>query len=278
MKTYILAIILSLIAFNINAQQAGNLTTGNLTAGLISGNGAGLTNISAIANSGSGLGITNNQITLVNAAGNSANDLYSASSGNFSYLALGYNGAQGAEIGYVGSAGQFFANSLQGDYVNKEVTGSHYMRLGTGAGNSTLDLAPGGGVATFNTNVVVSGNITGNGVGITNIQPFLIQTNFLLTKQYTNTYGCTITVSASVVTTTAAVAGDSSIALMAVSSPLVGGWTNTVGVGTTGSSLAVSYTNVLSIYVPTNSPYWFTNTSSGAGDTVSVLGGQIKYP
>ena len=129
-----------------------------------------------------------------------------------------------------------------------------------------------------NGNWSVAGTMTGNGVGVTNIQPFLIQTNFVLTKQYTNTYGCAITVSANVVTTTAAVAGDSSIALMAVSSPLVGGWTNTVGVGTTGSSLAVSFTNVLSIYVPTNSPYWFTNTSSGAGDTVSVLGGQIKYP
>ena len=119
---------------------------------------------------------------------------------------------------------------------------------------------------------------TFDGSGWTNIQPFLIQTNFILTKQYTNTYGCAITVSANVVTTTAAVVGESSIALMGVASPLVGGWTNTIGVQTTGSSLVVSYTNVLSNFIQTNSPYWFTNTSSGAGDTVSIIGGQIKYP
>ena len=119
---------------------------------------------------------------------------------------------------------------------------------------------------------------TFDGSALTNIQPFLIQTNFIINQRYTNTYGCTITVSANVVLTTAAVVGESSLALMAVSSPLVGGWTNTFGVQTTGGSLAVSYTNVLSNYIPTNSPYWFTNTSSGLGDTVSVLGGQIKYP
>ena len=117
-----------------------------------------------------------------------------------------------------------------------------------------------------------------DGMNITNIQPFLIQTNFIINQRYTNTYGCAITVSANVVLTTAAVVGESSLALMAVSSPLVGGWTNTIGVQTTGGSLAVSYTNTLSNYIPTNSPYWFTNTSSGPGDTVSVLGGQIKYP
>jgi len=151
-------------------QNAATLTIGTLPASSLPANG---------------FGITNSQLMEIS-SGTSANNLYSSASGNFSYLALGYNGTQGAEIGYVGSAGQFFVNSLQGDFVNKEVTGSHYMRLGTGAGNSTLDLATGGGVATFNTNLVVSGNITLPAIMTTN-QPSAANFNWSWIPPYSAT-------------------------------------------------------------------------------------------
>lgn len=132
-----------------------------------------------------------------------------------------------------------------------------------------------------------------NGNGITNInaanvsgtfpssaiQPIIIQTNFISGNLYSNTYGCGITVMAKIGNSVAAVNGASDMALVTTASPTIGGWTNDISYGTTiGVTIAMTYTNVLSLFVPTNSVYYFTNLSSGAGNSASVVGGQIKYP
>jgi hypothetical protein len=131
------------------------------------------------------------------------------------------------------------------------------------------------GIPLDGTVVKYTGSFFGSGAGI---QPTFIQTNFVLNQTYTNAYGVGITIQANVVNTLAAVAGDSSIALIAAALPVNGGWTNYCSFQSGVTTVAASYTNCLSIYVPTNALYWFTNVSAGAGNSVSIVGGQIKYP
>ena len=138
----------------------------------------------------------------------------------------------------------------------------------------------GGGLTNLNVT-----NLTGvtlpvlNGGNLTNLQTILVQTNFGSGQLYTNNYGSGIVVMAKVANTVAAVTGASDISLRAIASPANGGWTNSIAFGTTVAvTIAMTYTNVLSIFVPTNAVYCFTNLSTGAGNTANVVGGQIKYP
>ena len=140
----------------------------------------------------------------------------------------------------------------------------------------------GNGLNLTNLNVT---NLTGvtlpvlNGGNLTNLQTILVQTNFGSGQLYTNNYGSGIVVMAKVANTVAAVTGASDISLRAIASPANGGWTNSIAFGTTVAvTIAMTYTNVLSIFVPTNAVYCFTNLSTGAGNTANVVGGQIKYP
>jgi hypothetical protein len=58
----------------------------------------------------------------------------------------------------------------------------------------------------------------------------------------------------------------------------VGGITNLCAISTLTTSAVLHYTNQIGGYVPTNAIYWFTNLSTGSGNSATVNGGQIKYP
>lgn len=109
----------------------------------------------------------------------------------------------------------------------------------------------------------------------TNLNFTLIATNFLGNRLYTNFYGAPIQVTANAVLTPAAVAGGVAEAIQVRALTANGGATNTSGLQTTILSIVMSYTNVVTAYVPTNAVYCFTNLSTGTGNSASVQGGQI---
>lgn len=111
---------------------------------------------------------------------------------------------------------------------------------------------------------VVNGNVTNTVTGT------LIQTNFISGKLYTNIYGRPILATANATLATTGVSGNASLSLLAS-----GYLTNVFGMSTIVTSIAMSYTNVISMVVPASQTYTFTNTSAGAGDSSAVLGGQI---
>ena len=98
-----------------------------------------------------------------------------------------------------------------------------------------------------------------------------VQTNFVMNQYYTNKSGQMIMVSANAALTAAAASGDAQLDLMADQS---GGNTFTLlsrsGIGTTGSTIAESYTNAIVGVLSNNAVYYFTNTSSGAGDSATI--------
>lgn len=108
-----------------------------------------------------------------------------------------------------------------------------------------------------------------NQLAATNIAFTLTQTNFILNQVYTNTNTAPIQVSAMATIVTTGVSGNAGIALRVVNVQ-----TNTVGLNTLVTSIAMNYTNMLSGFVPSLGVYTFTNISSGAGDSASVSGGQ----
>lgn len=126
------------------------------------------------------------------------------------------------------------------------------------------------------------GSFAGNGNGLVNIPATsinhtIIQTNFISGGKYLNTFGVPIQVSANAVLTTAGVAGSACLSLKTDALNVNGGATNQVAISTLLASIAMNYTNYISITVPTNSTYYFTNNSTGAGDSATVVGGQIYY-
>jgi hypothetical protein len=140
----------------------------------------------------------------------------------------------------------------------------------------------------------LAGAFTGNGGGLTNLNasqlnsgtvplaqlplPVLMQTNFIDGQRYTNTYGWPLMIEATIILNTAAVAGSANESFCIQASPAVGGFTNVCAISTLTTSAALHYTNHISGFVPTNAIYWFTNLSTGTGNSGAVNGGQIKYP
>lgn len=121
---------------------------------------------------------------------------------------------------------------------------------------------------------------TGNGAGLTNLPTSalglrLISTNFGNGQIYTNNYGSTILATANAVLVTAGVSGQACLQLRNNATLANGGATNYSALSTLVTSIATSYTNSISLLIPTNSVYTFTNTSTGAGDSATVIGGQI---
>lgn len=108
--------------------------------------------------------------------------------------------------------------------------------------------------------------------------PVLIQTNFIDGQRYTNNYGWPLMINATVVLNTAGVVGAVNESFCIQASPAVGGITNVCAISTIAASGVLHYTNHIDGYVPTNAIYWFTNLSTGSGNSASVNGGQIKYP
>jgi hypothetical protein len=115
---------------------------------------------------------------------------------------------------------------------------------------------------------------TGGASASTNLST-IVQTNFISGAFYTNNYGVPLIVSANAVLTVAAVVGSPSLSLWIIAAPINGGVTNQSAMQSTALSIAMSYTNVIGGFVPTNAIWCFTNTSAGAGDVATVVGGQI---
>lgn len=104
---------------------------------------------------------------------------------------------------------------------------------------------------------------------ITNVASFtLIQTNWIDGSLNTNQTGRPIYVVTPCKLTTTGVSGNASYSLQ-----VPGQTTNQFGIATIVTSIAMSYTNQVSAFVPAGSTYTFTNTSSGAGDSGAILNG-----
>lgn len=131
---------------------------------------------------------------------------------------------------------------------------------------------------TTNNFYVDSGTINGNGSGITNISDFIpafIFTNLLVNTQYRNPSAsrpCQVS-GVSVGYTEAAVAGFCSAAIYTNGVAMLGG-TNaalTALGGLTGSP----FNSMVTFTLCPNSTFFFTNISSGAGNSAATSGGQI---
>lgn len=95
----------------------------------------------------------------------------------------------------------------------------------------------------------------------------IVNTNWILGGKYSFPYP--IQVSANACLTASAVAGSCDLEL-----EIIGNTTNRSAVQTTALSVAGSYTNFISGFVPANATFDFTNRSSGAGDSATINGGQ----
>lgn len=199
-----------------------------------------------------------------------------------------------------------FTNSLNGLFITNNLTSGNYL-LNTPAlsalfslPNTTLIQGASwtavNGVGTCFSGYAASWDTLTSGVIVTNLNfnsfdtttasllnsasigHKIIQTNWISGATYNNSYGIPITVSGTAgLTTAAGVAGAANLSLRCDALPLNGGWTNIYAVQTTALSLALNYTNYISLEIPTNANWTFTNISAGSGDSSTVLGGQIKY-
>lgn len=158
-------------------------------------------------------------------------------------------------------------------------TSTHRLSPGT-AGNTTNAAIPlssitqsgasGGQVAQWNGSAWVPTSPT-NGTAI----PITIQaTNFVLNTVYTNNSGTVIGVDASIALHGAAVVGSSAMDLYADQN---GGNNFTlqdrVAVSTLLTSIVTDYTNSLSGFITNLGTYYFTNSSTGAGNLSSIVPG-----
>jgi hypothetical protein len=226
-------------------------------------------------------------------AANGYDALYSNTSGQFNtadgYSALysntngGDNTAIGTSALYYNTSGSF--NTAIGEDALESATGSNNIALGYEAGSGINTGS--GNIDIGNTGLSTDTNIIRIGYAQTQTyiagvllppSPVLIQTNFIDGHRYTNNYGWPLMINAIVVLNTAGVVGSANESLCIEASPAVGGITNPCAISTLSTSAALHYTNYLGGFVPTNAIYWFTNLSTGSGNSASVNGGQIKYP
>lgn len=139
------------------------------------------------------------------------------------------------------------------------------------------------------TNVIINGSLSFTSFGTNRIKGGVLITNWvggsvatafvntvsnavIVSGQwYTNTTGVPLLVGANAILTETGVAGNASMSLN-IQSPF--GVTNIYGESTLITSLATSKTNFLSGVVPTNAIWYFTNSSSGVGDSATIIGGQ----
>lgn len=125
----------------------------------------------------------------------------------------------------------------------------------------------------------LSGGGSGSGTGAATNVAYQVMTNFVLNTVYTNTSGGPMLISSMVRVHTAAVNGDSSIDLMADQS---GGTTfipfGGLRLGTiVAVTLAMDYTNSVSVVVSNSATYYWTNSSAGAGNIGALIAGTTSY-
>ena len=163
----------------------------------------------------------------------------------------------GVTVSPIAYASGVAAINVSGDYYDQtNVTGNLYET------NMTVKHVY------LNSSINVPTIVIGNS---TNTASFtLTQTNFISGQLYTNLTGRPILVSANATLTLAAVSGYASMELLAS-----GYLTNSSGMNSSASTIAESYTNTLSMFIPAGQKYTFTNLSSGSGNSAAVLGGQL---
>ena len=146
-------------------------------------------------------------------------------------------------------------------------------------GKGFMDQTPGTVVAN---NIVISGG-TGS-INPDNMQPptftigtfscngttsfSIINTNFIDGFRYTNGYGVPISISANAGLHSSGNGGVTTLRL------IIGNGSSSSAASTTATGVQ-DLTNTLSGFVPAGAGYWFTNESSIASGTVTVIGGQI---
>lgn len=128
--------------------------------------------------------------------------------------------------------------------------------------------AASGQVAEWNGSAWVPSDVQGVTVPTT-----ITPTNFILNQKYTNTSGSVQLVDATVSLTTAIVSGQSSLSLYA---DQTGGTTFTIQdqakITTVASAALTDYRNLIGA-LSNNAAYYFTNDSTGAGNTSAIVSG-----
>lgn len=160
------------------------------------------------------------------------------------------------------------SSTFTGSYSN--LTGLPYTITLTNIDGTILLTSVVTNISGGSTNIVIALS-----VNISTNSPVPSQVNFNLGQLYTNTTGYPLLVIGNVTNSYAATAGSSMIALMTICPAAIGGWTNYEGKRTTASTVVETETNTISLVVPTNAPYCFTNFSVGTGDSSGVIGGQL---
>lgn len=264
----------------------GASLTNIVASGTFTGNGVGLTNITA---AGQAFSINVPAVSLVtnytvNMSG--SNIVYQNGQAGDACFNLFTNGPNSQTWTFYGAENilwptncpVLFNNTnnllLRGtNYMFSKVSGSLFCITFTALTN--FNSAPNPNL----TNILVTwgDSLTGNGsvnsliIGAaTNVPSFtLVNTNFISGTLYTNQTGRPILVQVNATLTVAAVAGNSIMALEAL-----GNNTNKVSMSTLLTSIAMSYTNMLSMWITNGGQYTFTNRSTGAGNSSGIIGGQ----
>ena len=140
-------------------------------------------------------------------------------------------------------------------------------------------------VNTLQATNVNAGTFTGNGSGVTNIAASsinhaIIQTNFVVGTQYSNSYNTIINIGCLNVDAVEAAVAGSCGTKVSVSGGVGVGYTNIVFNAVTAVAMLFTggITNALpSIAVPVNGTFLWTDISAGAGNSTKLVGGQISY-
>jgi hypothetical protein len=150
---------------------------------------------------------------------------------------------------------------INGDIITSNTVSGYKMAYTNGWLGLSSNIYIGNALYVGTTNVYINGQGT---AAFT-----VINTNFVQGFQYVNGYGAPIQVVANIRITTAAVAGDASMDLQQPAGTLL----NRVGM----QSVAAQTNEVNLIgFIPAGGTYNITNTlTTGAGNTVIVIGGQI---
>lgn len=266
-----------------NQTNAGNITT----AGLFTGNGAGLTNISANGLASSVNVSATSQVTNYTVNMSGSNNVYQTGQSGDACFNLFTNGPNSQSWVFYGPENILWPTNcpiLFNNTNNLLLRGTNNMFTKTAGSVFWITFT---GLTNFNsapnpnlTNILVTwgDSLTGAGtvnslvVGApTNTPSFtLITTNFIGGFIYTNLTGRPISVEGEVFITETGVAGAANQSLEVTN--LI---TNMFAETTLLTSLAVSKTNYVHAYVPPAFTYSFTNRSSGAGDLSGVIHGQI---
>jgi len=156
------------------------------------------------------------------------------------------------------------------------VTNAADGSLGTATFASILPTVSAGAGATVTGSVNANGStnysVAVSGGGVTT--PTITQTNFVANTVYTNKSGSVQLLDATVALITTGVSGAAAMDLMVDQS---GGNTFTLAdrlaISTAVTTIAMNYTNNLFSSLSNNACYYFTNTSSGAGDSSVIVPG-----